>query len=149
MCSNDDGDLAFNSVDIHVGIRIRQRRIVLGMSQEKLAAALRLTFRQVQKYERGTNRVSASRLYELCRIFDVSPDYFFDELTNAGNASLASRNSASPAFQSKEGRADPAKKPTLPALNEAELLASFASITDSDIRRCIVELVKSISMKSG
>lgn len=67
-----------NPVDIHVGARIRLRRGMMGMSQESLADAVGLTFQQVQKYERGTNRVSASRLYQFSKILDVSISYFFD-----------------------------------------------------------------------
>lgn len=69
-----------NAVDIHVGKRIRQRRTLLGMSQERLAEALDLTFQQVQKYERGTNRIGAGRLWELAVALDVPMTYFFDEL---------------------------------------------------------------------
>jgi transcriptional regulator with XRE-family HTH domain len=72
-----------NAVDVHVGLRIRQRRRLLGVSQEQLAAALGLTFQQVQKYERGTNRVTASRLYDAARILDVPISYFFDGLGGA------------------------------------------------------------------
>ena len=67
-------------VDAHVGARVRLRRTMLGMSQEKLAQALGLTFQQVQKYERGTNRVGSSRLYELSKILDVPIQFFFDEM---------------------------------------------------------------------
>jgi ribosome-binding protein aMBF1 (putative translation factor) len=66
-----------NPIDVHVGSRIRLRRTLLGLSQERLADALGLTFQQVQKYERGANRVSSSRLYDLARTLDVSLPYFF------------------------------------------------------------------------
>src|SRR3954467_13515828 len=69
-----------NPVDMHVGARMRLRRTLLGMSQEAVAEQLGLTFQQVQKYERGTNRVSSSRLFDLCRIFNVPIAYFFDEM---------------------------------------------------------------------
>jgi transcriptional regulator with XRE-family HTH domain len=65
-------------VDIHVGARLRTRRTLLGMSQEKLAEAIGLTFQQVQKYEMGKNRISASRLYQFAQILDVSISYFFE-----------------------------------------------------------------------
>jgi transcriptional regulator with XRE-family HTH domain len=67
-----------NPIDVHVGHRIRQRRGLLGMSQEKVAEALGLTFQQVQKYERGTNRIGSSRLFDLTRIFSVPISYFFE-----------------------------------------------------------------------
>src|SRR5882672_3836956 len=69
-----------NPIDVHVGQRIRQRRSLLGMSQEKVAQALGLTFQQVQKYERGTNRVGSSRLFDLTRILSVPISYFFEEM---------------------------------------------------------------------
>src|SRR6201981_3857131 len=69
-----------NPTDVHVGARVRWRRTLLGMSQEKLGDAIGLTFQQVQKYERGANRVGASRLFELSRVLDVPVAFFFDEL---------------------------------------------------------------------
>lgn len=71
---------AAHPVDQHVGLRVRARRKLLGMSQEKLADALGLTFQQVQKYERGANRVSASKLYEISRSLKCEPAYFFEGL---------------------------------------------------------------------
>ena len=70
-------------VDVHVGTRVRLRRTLLGMSQEKLGEAIGLTFQQVQKYERGTNRIGASRLYELSRVLDVPVGFFFEEIDPA------------------------------------------------------------------
>ena len=66
-----------NPIDVHVGSRIRLRRTMLGMSQEKLGESLGITFQQIQKYEKGTNRVSCSRLYEISQILDVPITYFF------------------------------------------------------------------------
>ena len=67
-----------NPIDVHVGSRVRTRRLALGMSQEKLGAALGLTFQQVQKYEKGTNRISASRLQHVSRILQVPVEYLFE-----------------------------------------------------------------------
>src|SRR5512138_3267596 len=69
-----------NPIDIHVGSRIRLRRTLLGMSQQKLGEAIGLTFQQVQKYERGANRVGSSRMFELARVLDVPISYFFEEM---------------------------------------------------------------------
>src|SRR6476619_1745933 len=69
-----------NPIDVHVGSRIRLRRTLLGMSQERLAEAIGLTFQQVQKYERGANRVGSSRLFDLSRVLDVTVSYFFDDM---------------------------------------------------------------------
>ena len=71
-------------VDVHVGKRIRERRVTLGMSQEKLGEYLGLTFQQIQKYERGANRISASKLWALSHLFEVPIEWFFDGLGEAG-----------------------------------------------------------------
>src|SRR3546814_16642206 len=73
-------------VDVHVGGRVRLRRVFLGYSQEKLANALGLTFQQIQKYERGANRISASKLYELSRILSVPVTYYFEGVESEGEA---------------------------------------------------------------
>src|ERR1700716_3281895 len=85
-------------IDVHVGSRIRLRRTLLGMSQERLGEALGLTFQQVQKYERGVNRVGASRLFDLSRVLDVPISFFFDDMpeplahySGTQSASLAGR----------------------------------------------------------
>ena len=69
-----------NPIDIHVGSRVRLRRILMGMSQTKLGKALGVTFQQVQKYERGANRIGSSRLYHLSQILDVPVSFFFDDM---------------------------------------------------------------------
>ncbi len=74
-------------IDVHVGSRVRLRRTLLGMSQEKLGEKLGLTFQQIQKYERGSNRISASRLYQAARILDVPVSYFFDGLDEGAEVS--------------------------------------------------------------
>ena len=71
-----------NAVDMHVGKRVRLRRTLLGMSQEQLGASLNITFQQVQKYERGANRISASRLWDISQILDAQISYFFDDMTD-------------------------------------------------------------------
>jgi len=76
-----------NPVDVHVGARMRLRRTLLGLSQEKLGALIGLTFQQVQKYERGANRIGASRLFDIARVLDVPVSYFFDQIDPATAAS--------------------------------------------------------------
>src|SRR5512142_2927494 len=80
-----------NPIDVHVGARIRQRRTLLGMSQEKLGEAIGLTFQQVQKYERGANRIGASRLWDLSRVLDCPMSFFFEAMDEA-TASASPRN---------------------------------------------------------
>src|ERR1041385_1972302 len=85
-----------NPVDVHVGARVRLRRTLLGMSQEKLGDAIGLTFQQVQTYERGANRIGASRLYDLSRVLDVPVSYFFEEFGETSPSSGMSEASSEP-----------------------------------------------------
>ncbi len=127
-----------NPVDTHVGSRVRLRRMLLGMSQEKLGEHLGLTFQQVQKYEKGVNRIGASRLFELARILSVPIQFFYDEAPDlAKSANLAPGFSEAPEesyvvefLSSREG---------------LELNKAFVRITDAAVRRSIVELVRSLA----
>jgi len=118
-------------VDIGVGSRVRGRRILLGMSQERLAEALGITFQQVQKYEKGTNRISASRLHDIAQILDVPPGYFFEEITGVKLSSA----SQSP----RAADSDPlSKRETL------ELVRAYYRIADPRVRHEIVALMRSL-----
>ena len=124
-------------VDIYVGERVRQRRKLLGMTQDRLAAALGLTFQQVQKYERGRNRISASRLYQLARVLKVPISYFYEDMTPAVAAS-------SPAAK-KRGRAKKLFGHAPDILNKREtreLVRAFYRIEDADARKRVYELIK-------
>src|SRR5215470_2202874 len=101
-----------NPIDVHVGSRVRLRRTLLGMSQEKLGEALGLTFQQVQKYERGANRVGSSRLFQLSRVLDVPVSYFFEEMS-AETATRAKQAVTDAGFSEDPGegyQADPMTK---------------------------------------
>lgn len=128
-------------VDIHVGSRVRMRRTLLGMSQEKLGDALALTFQQVQKYERGANRVGSSRLYEISQILDVPISFFFEEMSPETAALTPLPVSASGvAESSEEFERDPlAKRETL------ELVRAYYRISDPRIRKRIFELTKAVA----
>ncbi len=125
-------------VDVHVGGRVRLRRTLLGMSQEKLGDALGLTFQQVQKYERGTNRIGASRLYHLSRVLDVPVEFFFEDFDHAqlqaGDLPGLSE-SAPPSFEGDKG----AGRETL------ELMRVYQRITDVALRRRLFDLAKAIA----
>ncbi len=126
-------------VDVHVGARLRRRRTLLGMSQTKLGEAVGLTFQQVQKYERGANRISASRLFDLSRVLDVPIEYFFDDMPAAVAAS-------SPATE-KRGRAKkpPSYEPNPMARRETlELVRAYYKIADPEIRKPLYELAKAL-----
>ncbi|WP_119679869.1 helix-turn-helix domain-containing protein [Indioceanicola profundi] len=123
-----------NPVDVHVGSRVRLRRTLLGMSQEKLGEAIGLTFQQVQKYERGANRIGASRLFDLSRVLDVPVSFFFDDMQPDGAE-------AKPASTPEEsGELDPmAKRETL------ELVRAYYRITEPAVRKRIFELAKAVA----
>jgi transcriptional regulator with XRE-family HTH domain len=125
-------------VDVHVGSRLRLRRTLIGMSQEQLAAALSITFQQVQKYERGTNRISASRLYQASRTLGVPVAWFFEEMTET-----AASASATPAVVAGEkAGTDPDRK--LLRRETLELVRAYYSITDSRLRRRLYEMAKAM-----
>src|ERR1700754_1256381 len=123
-----------NPVDKYVGSRVRMRRIMLGMSQEKLGEALGLTFQQVQKYEKGTNRIGASRLQQISNILKVQPQFFFEELPKT------------------RGTANYDAGPSTAYINEfvastdgLALIKAFMSIESTALRRSIVHVVEQIS----
>jgi transcriptional regulator with XRE-family HTH domain len=129
-------------IDVHVGTRVRLRRTLLGMSQERLGDALGLTFQQVQKYERATNRVSASRLFDLSRILDVPIGFFFDDMPDSlsGNFSgVPHRASGSPSeFQ------NPFSDDTLSRRETLELVGAYYRITAPAVRKRVFDLIKSM-----
>lgn len=125
-----------NPIDRHVGSRVRMRRVILGMSQEKLGEALGLTFQQIQKYEKGINRIGASRLFDLSQVLAVPVQFFYEELAVGGAANavgFGERPAESYAVEflgSREG---------------LELNKAFARITDQKVRRSIVDLVRAFA----
>jgi transcriptional regulator with XRE-family HTH domain len=128
-----------NPIDIHVGTRLRMRRTMLGLSQTGLAAQMGLTFQQVQKYERGTNRVSSSRLFDLCRILDVKIAYFFDGM-GAGVESQSPGALKGRAPTAVELEQDPAaKRETL------ELVRAYYAIKEPAVRLSLTKIVRAIA----
>lgn len=126
-----------NPIDRHVGSRVRMRRVLVGLSQEKLGEALGLTFQQVQKYEKGTNRIGASRLQQMSRILGVPVEYFFD-----GAPQFAQRELVT----GLEDQGDTAYVADFLATNEGiQLNRAFLRIRDPKLRRKVVELVSAIA----
>jgi transcriptional regulator with XRE-family HTH domain len=119
-----------NPVDVHVGQRVREQRIVRGMSQEQLGTAIGLTFQQLQKYERGTNRISASKLYAIARELGVSVAWFFEGILPKG------RDAASNAAPIG-GRA------------ALEVGKAFASIRSPALRKKVAQLVRAAAAIEG
>ena len=133
-------------IDVHVGSRIRLRRTLLGMSQERLGEALGLTFQQVQKYERGANRVGASRLFDLARILDVPISYFFDDMPwpiGKIPSSTAARQALGFA-EAQEGFGDD----TMSRRETLELVRAYYRITEPAVRKRVFELIKSLTTES-
>ena len=121
-----------NAVDRHVGARVRMQRIVCGFSQTDLGKAVGIAFQQVQKYEKGTNRVSASRLQQIANVLEVTPDFFFDGASAKAVGKSGSREVAviDEFISSRDGVA---------------LSRAFTRIPDAKIRRSIVLLVEQIA----
>ena len=132
-----------NPVDVHVGSRVRLRRTLLGMSQEKLGEAIGLTFQQVQKYERGANRIGASRLWDLSGVLDCPISFFFDEMHDNGGAVDAQGRGAPQ--QTPENRdEDPMnRRETL------ELVRAYYRIPDAPLRRKLFDLAKALASFSA
>lgn len=120
-----------DAVDVHVGIRIRLRRTLLGLSQSELGKALGLTFQQVQKYERGANRVAASTLYRVAGALDVPVSFFFDDLPDDLGHALSGNNDDA-----------------LSRRESLELLRGYYTLPDS-IRKQVYDLVKSLRQVNG
>ncbi|MEW5729482.1 MAG: helix-turn-helix transcriptional regulator [Pseudomonadota bacterium] len=129
-----------NPVDLHVGGRMRMRRMVLGMSQEKLGEALGLTFQQVQKYERCLNRISASRLFDVARVLDVPVAFFFDGMAAELMAAAPVPLVRSPLPPTAGTEADPVMgRETL------DLVRAYYRIRDPRIRHRVYDLAKALS----
>jgi transcriptional regulator with XRE-family HTH domain len=135
--AEDDGIVRYgrgtgvpDPVDVHVGARIRTRRLYIGMNQETLARALGLTFQQVQKYEGGANRVSASRLSQIAKILGVPIAYFFSDLDPVGGAVTARDLEMRELMQRPEA---------------IELIRSFYLIADQGIRHHFLDMVKAVA----
>ena len=125
-----------NPIDIHVGSRVRLRRMMLGMSQEKLGDQLGITFQQIQKYEKGTNRIGASRLQHIARVLSVPISFFFEDAPPTPNSDTAGFEEASPTnyvvdfLSSSEG---------------IQLNKAFVRIKDPHQRRRIIDLVRAMA----
>jgi len=131
------GPRSANPVDVHVGTRVRLRRQVMKMSQEKLGDQLGVTFQQVQKYERGANRVGASRLWKISQVLDVPVGFFFDGLgQTAGSAEFAEDDQL------------PIVYDFINSSDGVALAKALAQIKSKSVRRQILELARSLAKES-
>ncbi|MFC4271877.1 helix-turn-helix domain-containing protein [Sneathiella chungangensis] len=126
-------------VDVHVGSRLRMRRTLLGLSQQKLGEKLGLTFQQIQKYERGANRIGASRLFELSRILDIKPSFFFEEMP-AGGSALA---------QGVEEPADEFEHEFLGKRETLELVRAYYKIDNLEVRKRVFDVIKALATEES
>lgn len=125
-----------NPIDRHVGSRVRMRRMMVALSQEKLGAALDLTFQQVQKYEKGTNRIGASRLHQISAILGVPVEYFYEGAPQTEAAAPSGfSESANPPYLAD----------FLSTADGLQLMRAFVRVPDGRVRRRIVELVESLA----
>ena len=125
-------------IDVHVGSRVRLRRNMLGLSQEKLGGAIGLTFQQVQKYERGANRIGASRLHDLSQVLDVPVSFFFDDMDPV-RAPAIPAGFAEPAAEAFD--ADPLRR-----RETVELVSAYYRIDDPALRRRLFELARALAV---
>ncbi len=141
------GSTAYNPIDVHVGARLRTRRTLVGLSQTVLGDAMGITFQQVQKYESGNNRISASRLYDVSKLLDIDIGYFFDEMDRT-------IESESPAQLSQKKLKRSAGKPPksedpLHKRETLELVRAYYRITDSGLRGHVRKLIQSTASASS
>lgn len=117
-------------IDRHIGLRIRMRRIMIGMSQEKLGEQLGITFQQIQKYEKGTNRVGSGRLHEIGRALGVPVSFFFEEQEGNGSSDQRRTSTLEELMSQKESR---------------QLLQAFSAISDPNVRRALVSMARALA----
>jgi transcriptional regulator with XRE-family HTH domain len=129
----------FLPVDVHVGTRVRQRRSLLGMSQTTLGKAVGLTFQQIQKYERGANRIGSSRLYEFAAVLDVPVSYFFDDMPPDGLKARDHKRRAKTAARAEVGKDPLIKRETL------ELVRAYYKIRNTTVRKRIRDTILGLS----
>ena len=127
-----------NPIDGYVGSRVRQRRLLLGMSQEMLGKAVGITFQQIQKYELGSNRTSASRLFTLSKVLSVPVSFFFEDMPKA----LVAAGSKAKGISKKP---PPFKADPMATRETAELVRAYYRIEDGARRRKVLELLRSMS----
>ena len=149
----DKADSKQSPVDVHVGARMKLRRLLMGMSQERLGEALGLTFQQVQKYERGVNRVSASRLYDVARVLDVPIGFFFDDLPHAVASAIGAPptggygNMGGPprrGFGFAEAQDGFGTDDTMSRRETTDLVRAYYRISDPAVRKRIYDLIRSL-----
>ncbi len=137
----------FHPVDVYVGRRLRQRRSLLGMSQTTLGNAVTLTFQQIQKYERGSNRMGSSRLFEFAKVLNVPVSYFLDEMPSNALAGRPMSGCGKKGF-GEAGTLFEQEKDPLIKRETLELVRAYYKIRESRVRKRIFEMVKAVGAAS-
>lgn len=133
-------------IDVHVGSRVRLRRTLLGMSQERLGDALGLTFQQVQKYERGVNRVGASRLFDISRVLDVPISFFFEDMPEGMDATpISGPRGRMYGFAEAQEPFSNGVDENLTKRETLELVRAYYRIVDPAVRKRVFDLMKSLA----
>lgn len=127
-------------IDVHVGSRVKLRRMILGMSQESLGKSLGLTFQQIQKYEKGVNRIGASRIFEISQLLGVPVQFFYDE--------YGDRTANGAGFAEPDGAGNPVME-LVSSPEGVQLCRYFAAIRDPQVKKRVLDLVKSIAETEG
>ena len=127
-------------IDVHVGSRVRLRRTLLGLSQERLGEAVGLTFQQIQKYERGANRIGASRMYDLAHVLDVPVSFFFDDMPDD-----VKQRDAAPVAVAEDDEVASAEPNPLNRRETLELVRAYYRISSARVRKRMFELVKAVA----
>ena len=128
-----------NPIDVHVGSRVRLRRMLVGMSQERLGEMLGLTFQQIQKYEKGANRIGASRLYQISQILGVQVQFFFDDMADTGGVTPGNFSDSDSA---------PYVMDFVSSSEGLQLNRAFTNIDDPRIRKRLLDLIKTLGEES-
>ncbi len=132
-----------NPIDIHVGVRVRLRRNLLGMSLQTLAKAIGVTYQQLQKYESGFNRVGASRLFNLSRVLDVPISFFFEDLSPAAAGGGKRRTRGLSEAPAAALEPDSLSKP-----ETVELVRAYYQVTDPGLRKRVLDLLQALGKAS-
>lgn len=133
------------NVDIEVGKRLRFRRTMLGMSQDQLGTATGVSFQQIQKYEKGSNRVGASRLFEFAKVLSVDVNYFFTELFTKSHVDSANENGISLSFEENLKPFNYDNQPEISSKEVMSLVKAYSQIKESKVRKKVLALVQSLS----
>lgn len=132
-----------NPVDIYVGGRLRLKRTLAGFSQERLGDRVGLTFQQIQKYEKGANRISASRMFQFARVLDVAPAWFFEGIEQELGSGVTGFAEPSDPF---DGTPPPAPVYTR---ENVEVMRLYAGIRDPDLRQRLLELIRAVAARDA